>query len=621
MNYPYQTYLDNLVAVQRLVKPRLDADISADQVLQTIHSNAEHILRIHQENDKILDEVLFSKNAETLTEKEAGQLSALAGTLFNYNRSPDTGIAYRIHRLLYDYARYHQNLDLTIEELYQQGITLMYLNVRNAENGINLFIDQIGDYFRAGASYMNQYEQIQNTRTRCFILRCLGNIKYGLKSFQGGNDGQNYKINDSWKEYSECFDHAMNIFQSPVYRRMNPDIPWDTYVYTMHYDRTQFLGGLRSNPNPEIAQAVLESAEYVYKHQEQIAQAGEKSIGTRTQYVYMAARYHAGHASLEELVETLFQLCESADPQDFSGDTIWTIMYTPGYLLSYTRKLSEEKQQALKPRLQQAIVKQKQYLLLLPDNEHRIQVSRSLNHLAETLSTHESHQFLDYILACHPPTFVHSKMVALLARRLCAQMIKVNPRLLSGTFGIQDPEDADSREKMLNLVYDSGLYHDLGKCMLLNCVGLYSRRLLDEEFACIKLHTAFGYSLLKTLNMEDISNIAYHHHRTYDGAGGYPSSDKTCPAHIRRIVDIVTVVDCLDAGTDNIGRGYAVSKTYEQLVGELQAGRNTRYAPEVVALFDDPVFYQETKQFLHDSRRQVYLEIYYNTEGSASAMP
>lgn len=147
--------------------------------------------------------------------------------------------------------------------------------------------------------------------------------------------------------------------------------------------------------------------------------------------------------------------------------------------------------------------------------------------------------------------------------------------------------------------------------MLLNYVGCYSRNLLDEEFACIKMHPSLGCKLLEALKMEDMAKVAYCHHRTYDGRGGYPNSDEDCPARVRLIADIVTVVDALDAGTDNIGRCYAAAKDYEQLVGELRAGRNTRYAPEIVKLFDDPVFYAETRQFLDENRKQVYLEVYH----------
>ena len=56
-----------------------------------------------------------------------------------------------------------------------------------------------------------------------------------------------------------------------------------------------------------------ESAEYVYRNQAESAKAKEKNVGVRTQYVYSAARYHAGIASAEELMEALFQICEGGD--------------------------------------------------------------------------------------------------------------------------------------------------------------------------------------------------------------------------------------------------------------------------------------------------------------------
>lgn len=610
----YQTYLDNLALAGKLMKPQIDTGMDKESVLEAIHSCADQLFRIHQENDRILNEILFSKKADTLAEEEAVCLSELAGALFNYNRSPDTGVAYRIHLLLHDYAKYRQDTDLLIRELYYLGITINYMNVRDTGRGINLFIDRVGEYFRAGASYLDRYEELDNSQTRSFILRCLGNVKYGLERFQGGNDGEELDINDGWEEYMECFTRAMDIFQSPHYRQMNPEIPWDTFIYTMHYDRTQFLTGLRNRYEPEIAGAVLESAEYVYRRQEKIAQAGEKAIGIRTQYVYAAARYHAGLISAEELLEVLFGICEAADLHDFSSDNIWAVLYTPEYLMHYLSGLPKEKQEERKSRLKRAFEKQREYLFLLPKNEYGQQVSRSISSIASYLSGQDVQffrQLLGYILACHPPTYVHSTMVALLTRRFCQQIAGVKPQLLSGTFGYDGVQEVlENLEELLEKAYLGGLYHDLGKCMLLNYVGLYSRKLLEEEFACIKLHASFGCSLLEAFHMEDLACIAHYHHRTYDRLGGYPNCEGASPERIRRIVDIVTVVDSLDAGTDNVGRSYAAAKSYGQLVEELRRGKGTRYASEIVELLDDPVFYEDIRQFIAEKRNQVYLDIY-----------
>lgn len=608
MDTLYQRYVDNLTAANGLIRPRLESDMTEEQSLQAIHNNATQLYEIHQENNQILKEILFTKKADLLTAKEASQLSELAKVLFHFNRSLDTGIAYRIHQLLYAYAKYHEDIDLMIEELYYQGITLFYLNVKEDSQDVSLFRDQIGEYFRMGAAYLEQYEELENYHTRSYILRCLGNVKYGLYSSQ--NDELAY-----WRAYEECFNRAMAVFGSEHYRQMDPEVPWDNFAYTMHYDRTKFLSSLRTKNDPDMVRGVMESAEHVYRHQEQIAKTKDRGVGARTMYVYMAAKYHMGLVTVQELLETMFELCESADIHDFSSDNIWTLLSTPEYLLRYAEELPEEEHRAIQSRLEHAMDKQKEYLFLIPQNEYGMQVSRSVQNIAVYLARKDlmfSHRLLEYILAFHPPTFVHSRMVALLTRRFCAQLVKVNPELLSGTFGLDEvDESSGNMEKLLELAYEGGLYHDLGKCMLLNYVGCYSRNLLDEEFTCIKMHPAFGRKLLEAFEMEDMAEIAYYHHRSYDGKGGYPSANKVCPVRVRWIADIVTVVDALDAGTDNVGRCYAAAKDYERLVGELQAGKGTRYDPEIVKLLDDPVFYAETRRFIDENRRRVYLEVYH----------
>lgn len=609
MDQTCQRYLDNLAAARNLVKPKMEPGMTEEQTLQAIRDNAESLFWIHQENDEILEKILFSKEAAGLTEEEAAQLSELADALFNFNRSADIGVAYRIHRLLYEYAVYRNDTDAVIRELYYQGITLFYLNVRDEDQNVNLFGRQMGEYFLAGAAYMDQYEELTDPKTRGFILRCLGNMKYSLNTFISEDAGK------TWDEYMDCYNRAMEVFQSPHYQELNPEIPWDTFIYTMHYDRTKFLSQLREQPDPAIAAGVLESAEYVYRHQEQIARANEKGIGIRTQYVYAAARYHAGRASIGELMKTLFSLCESADIHDFSGDNIWCILHTPGYLMRYAEELPAEERQALTPRIQKIFEKQREYLFLIPRSEYGLQVPRAIQNIVGYLSTKDTNffrQILSYILACHPPTFVHSQVVALMTKRLCGQMAKVNPDALAGAFGYRDGKEInDNLEQVLDEAYQVGLYHDMGKCMLLNNVSLYSRKLLDEEFACIKMHPPFGCKLLEALQMEDIGQAAYFHHRTYDGKSGYPQSEKECSKSMRCIVDIVTVVDALDAGTDNVGRSYAAAKDYGRLIEELRAGKGTRYSPAVVELFDDPVFYEETRRYLDEKRREVYLRIYH----------
>lgn len=104
---------------------------------------------------------------------------------------------------------------------------------------------------------------------------------------------------------------------------------------------------------------------------------------------------------------------------------------------------------------------------------------------------------------------------------------------------------------------------------------------------------------------------ALYHHRFYNGQGGYPKDVPPCPPEVKVIVDALSVADSLDAATDNIGRCYQMAKPFRTLVGELKAQSGTRYAPKVVALFDDKDFCAELAQKLDERRKEVYLQAYH----------
>ena len=65
----------------------------------------------------------------------------------------------------------------------------------------------------------------------------------------------------------EVFDKAMEVIRSPYYRKLDPSIPWDKFEYAMHMDRMTLLAYLRDFKDPEIAEKVLESAEYIHREQ------------------------------------------------------------------------------------------------------------------------------------------------------------------------------------------------------------------------------------------------------------------------------------------------------------------------------------------------------------------
>lgn len=69
-------------------------------------------------------------------------------------------------------------------------------------------------------------------------------------------------------------------------------------------------------------------------------------------------------------------------------------------------------------------------------------------------------------------------------------------------------------------------------------------------------------------------------------------------------MDALSVADSLDAATDNIGRCYNLAKPFRTLLGELRAQSGTRYAPNVIALFEDERFCQQLAENTDAERKR-----------------
>jgi len=112
------------------------------------------------------------------------------------------------------------------------------------------------------------------------------------------------------------------------------------------------------------------------------------------------------------------------------------------------------------------------------------------------------------------------------------------------------------------------LLHDIGKMKIANSIVNKPGALSDEEFTQIKLHTEYGYRLLKKraeLNPA-IAEIARSHHERIDGSG-YPRH--LTVETLNKLTMIVAIIDVYDAITtkrcyhDGISPHEAIRLMYE----------------------------------------------------------
>ena len=552
----FEQYIRDLRVVRSISRPSFPEGKAPAAVLDEIQTNALRCNALMRQNEALLAQFVYDRDPASLTETDIQGLSAFAGRLFNYANSEDMGVAFKVHQLLLAAARSREDVPMIVRELYYTGITLHYMNVRDEGTGINLLGDAIQVYFTEAAESMSRYEQLDR-KTRQYLIRCVGNTRLGMSR---GTHAESCR-------YLERFRRAMEVIQSAHYHALDPEFPWESYIYSMHMDRMTLLTHLRQEEDPEVARQVLESA-------------------------------------------------GSVAQDDYSAEAINRKLVLAAYLSVYAERLDDAGAQRYRATVEQVRRSAYQYLEQMPASQYPRVVNSAAWELSKISSSSDetaNRRMLGSILAGHKPTYVHSLMVAELTRALLHRQIETRPETLVGLLGCRSAAEVQARrEELCQTAYECGLYHDLGKCAVLMYIDNNARRLLDEEFFCIQSHPRTGAAILNRMGCgRTLALAALYHHCYYNGKGGYPNDVPSCPPEIKGIVDALSVADSLDAATDNIGRCYNLAKPFRTLLEELRAQSDTRYAPNVVALFEDERFCQQLAENTDAERKRVYLQVYH----------
>ncbi len=101
-------------------------------------------------------------------------------------------------------------------------------------------------------------------------------------------------------------------------------------------------------------------------------------------------------------------------------------------------------------------------------------------------------------------------------------------------------------EAEVELLRIAGHLHDLGKIVVPNAILNKPGRLTREEFAIVKQHTYFTFSVLSTISgLRDLAEWAAYHHEKLDGSG-YPfrrkAKDLNIGSRIMAVADIFTAL-------------------------------------------------------------------------------
>lgn len=173
------------------------------------------------------------------------------------------------------------------------------------------------------------------------------------------------------------------------------------------------------------------------------------------------------------------------------------------------------------------------------------------------------------MFAVDPYTVSHQERLAILAA------------FIGERLGLKDDD--------LEWLQVGALLHDIGKAAIPNTILSKPGKLTDEEWVLIRSHVKRGYEMLQGMNLPDnVMNMVMNHHERLDGSG-YPQGIRKDQLSLEaRILGICDVVEAMSSH-----RPYRPARKKDEIIEELQTGREKLYDARVVDLLVDVIEREE----------------------------
>ncbi len=175
-----------------------------------------------------------------------------------------------------------------------------------------------------------------------------------------------------------------------------------------------------------------------------------------------------------------------------------------------------------------------------------------------------------------------------MTRMISSALLAVDPYTVShqerlATLSVMVGERLGLSDDQLGWLQVGALLHDIGKAAIPNTILYKPGRLTEEEWILIRSHVKRGYEILQGMNLpEHVMEMVLRHHERLDGSG-YPNGIKGNQLSLEsRILAICDVVEAMSSH-----RPYRPARKKEEIIGELQEGRDRLYDARLVDLLVD----------------------------------
>ncbi len=561
-------------------------------------------------NMRLLREELFPvlDHIYDADEEDIRGLEEFAGQLLSGREELDVGLFCQVHKALLSLARRRKDRNSMIRELYWLGMA--YYNLCNKMVGLansdsQTYTSRMRLCFTEAAAYLKYFDEIQDQETRGYILRSRANMALGKFPTPG--------------EKIRMVKRTLEILQDKGYQEKEPGLPWDRFIYMTHQQMAASISySKESTMTSQDMEDVMESVYIVYQRRLQEAEERNEKPPLRPLFSYSAIEYYCGMYGLDELLTKMEALMDTADPTDFTPDSMYGIISLPAfycqYMNEYPDKISGREEYII--HLYQRVVDYAESFPKASENEALFLYLRQLSLTFVELEGGISYKefLLKLQVRFAPGIYVHSRMVADAAAVFSEMIINEEPDFFDDIEVIRQIADPEEKRQMLRtFAVECGMLHDVGKINFMNLYSQAARQWFEEEYEMAHLHTLVGSTwLAERKSTARYAPVALGHHSWYDGSRGYPASYERLQCSCRQMVDVIGLLDWINNVTDTARLYTGQEKTFEEAVEGAIALEGRRFSPLLTARLRDKKITEQLEAAIEEGRRAAFRQLYEN---------
>ena len=615
----YRDYRALLERYDKLAVASVAPGETEESLIKRLMDSSYEKKLISRETNAIIQEyiVKYEKEPSLIDEQAVATLRDFMTLLTPQNGGAnylDPCISLRICRLLLGYYQSVQNLDQIVQMVY--WCTTFDIMIKDHSD-----VCENSPYSLIAEQYLKDFDQLSDWNKRalvnCWLLSVYNqkDLTFGLKKYraiQRQFETIRQKMGDDFelRSFIRCKIYVLGFAMTA----------WHKAEYAPQGDAAAAAAMRYLEDESDLIRELADELRAILNSPEARELLPERVV---TAYYIAQADYYLGKLTIEQM---LARTQELAQPQeDYSAleqcsSLFWlnicyldnlckSRMFDKQTMLSKTLDVIAHVRKNMADALK-GLSELSQYVSVYQGNRYMLELISAASNTVEF--SYFKRIVLDTTVYANKELFVHTMMVKEISLVLLGSILDHAPEYLDGVAGQSWTYWRDHKDEALSLMENCALLHDIGKYYCLDFVNNSFRSLTDEEFEIIKEHP-LNFSTIYQGDMnpeiECIRDCAQLHHLWYDETGGYPRENHTVN---KPFVNILTIADCIDAATDNIGRPYGMGKTLEQLMVEFDSTRGTRYCGYISELLHTDEIQSRINHIIRNRRKELYCDIYFN---------